>query len=98
MRVKLVIVDISNFVELAHASSIIKQGKVCFVYIDERGARKIELGELVEKDSGIYMQYAEPIPSSLYAYLREHKDMSEISGTGLDTSLTSPRRWCTVRV
>ena len=57
-------------------------GKVCFVYTDERGARKIEWGELVEKDSGFYVQYADPIPSSLYAYLREHKDMSEISDTG----------------
>ena len=37
---------------------------------------------LVEKDSGFYVQYADPIPSSLYAYLREHKDMSEIPDTG----------------
>ena len=35
------IVDISNFVELAHASSIVKPGKVCFVYIDEWGARRL---------------------------------------------------------
>ena len=76
------IVDISNVVEMAHASSIVKQGKVCFVYTDERGARKIKWGELVEKDSGFYVQYADPIPSSLYAYLREHKDMSEIPDTG----------------
>ena len=79
---KLVIVDISNFVELAHASSIVKPGKVCFMYIDELGARKVEWGELVEKDGGFYVHYADPIPSSLYAYLREHKDMSEISGAG----------------
>ena len=92
------IVDISNLVELAHASSIVKQGKVCFVYADERGARKMEWGELVEKDGRFYVQYVEPIPSSLYAYLREHKDMSEILGTGLDTSLTSTHRCGTVRV
>ena len=53
--------------------------------------------ELVEKDGGFYVHYAEPIPSSLYVYLREHKDMSEISGTGLDTSLTSAHRCGTVR-
>ena len=82
MRVKLTIVDVSNFVELAHASSVVKPGKVCFVYIDERGARKMEWGELVEKEGGFYVHYADPIPSSLYAYLREHKDMSEISGAG----------------
>ena len=76
------IVDISNLVELAHASSIVKPGKACFVYIDERGARKMEWGELVEKEGGFYVHYAEPIPSSLYAYLREHKDMSEILGAG----------------
>lgn len=55
------------------------------------------LGELVEKDGGFYVQYAKPIPSSLYAYLREHKDMSEISDIGLDTSLTSTHRCGTVR-
>ena len=75
-------VDISNLVELTQASSIVKQGKACFVYIDERGARKMEWGELVEKEGGFYVQYADPIPSSLYAYLREHKDMSEILGAG----------------
>ena len=32
------IVDISNLVELTHTSSIVKQGKVCFVYIEERGS------------------------------------------------------------
>ena len=40
------------------------------------------MGELVEKDGGFYVHYADPIPSSLYAYLREHKDMSEIPDTG----------------
>ena len=49
------IVDISNLVELAHASSIVKQGKVCFVYADERGARKMEWGELVGKDGRFYV-------------------------------------------
>ena len=39
-------------------------------------------GELVEKDGGFYVHYEDPIPSSLYAYLREHKDMSEIPDTG----------------
>ena len=42
----------------------------------------MEWGELVEKDGGFYVHYADHIPSSLYAYIREHKDMSEIPDTG----------------
>ena len=52
MWVKLMIVDVSNIVELAHASSVVKPGKVCFVYIDERGARKLVWRNSLKKTVG----------------------------------------------